>query len=123
MEKLELVLQGARFSISKRSLIMTCKLLDDHPELFAAREYQVQSPVDLNVFQAFLKSFEPNRKLIVTSDNVESVLLLANKFLKVDLVSECSRIRGERDAGPSSSIPESNSESLPIASGDYPFNP
>jgi hypothetical protein len=67
-----------------------------------------------------LKSLEPNGRLIVTNGNVDSVSLLAREFSKEDLVSECSRIQGTGDPGPSGLIPESNPQSSPVLSGDHP---
>jgi hypothetical protein len=55
-------------------------LFDHHPELHTSPEYQVQSQVNLEQFQVFLKALEPNAKFIVTKDNVNSVFMLAREF-------------------------------------------
>jgi hypothetical protein len=65
-------------------------MLVQHPDLFAATSYAVQSSVPRAVFKIFVTSLKTQTKISVTKGNAASLSLLAKEFCLAELVAECA---------------------------------
>jgi hypothetical protein len=87
MASLDLLSNGQSFPVSKRSLFA---FFEQHPELYGATTYRVQSAVPPDIFEAFVTSLTTLAKIAVTTGNSASLGLLAKEFCLPELATECA---------------------------------
>jgi hypothetical protein len=88
MAKLDLVLNGKPFEISKTGLARRCNFLDLNEDIWEQSRYEFRSAVSSNLFRIFLQASGTNTEIIVTPANAASLSLLAAEFGKPDLSTE-----------------------------------
>jgi hypothetical protein len=85
----ELLFQGKRFPVPKRSVL---EFLFARRDLLDTKSYKVESLVSFEVFEKFVGSLQNQTKILVTKENVKSLLLLAKEFCFEELQSECLKV-------------------------------
>jgi hypothetical protein len=80
------------FRIAKKVVVANSDLFDLHPELYDAGSYEVESEVDAQDLETFLNFLGTQEESLVTTENYQSLLALADEFSVSDLFDICSKL-------------------------------
>jgi hypothetical protein len=80
-----------RICVAKKQIIAACGLLESIPDLFAATEYAVKSPVPKHIFLAFVDAIQKNMLPLVTPEVAPFYRLLSEEFRFAALAKKCDR--------------------------------
>jgi hypothetical protein len=92
MSNLTVRVAGHTFYLPKKCVILNSDLFDLHPDLHDSPSYDVESAVDLDDCQTFLKFLQTKDESLLTSTNCRALRALAGEFGVPRLIELCSKL-------------------------------